>query len=166
MLVTTNDGVELFSSACPEPKTMSRQQRRKIEKQVCAAQRLREMAEAERVIQTPPPASEVSLKYQSKVKQILDNLKGKLLKEVGGGPDQAVAFLADEAKRIDPELGQLPREELTRSRRSMDVGGRDRSQASIRMVRASSSAREMPPALNSYYVTSTSTAHTDAGESK
>jgi hypothetical protein len=47
-----------------------------------------------------------------KVKQVLSSLKAKPRGEVGGGPLGYNAYLADEAQRLDPELGQLPREDL------------------------------------------------------
>lgn len=94
--------VSLFSSAGPD---------------------LEAQTEIMRVMNTPPPSPAISLKYQSKVKQVLDNRKGKPLKEFVGGAEQMIAFLADEAKRIDPELGQLPSEELTRLVTAWAFGG-------------------------------------------
>jgi hypothetical protein len=49
------------------------------------------------------------IQARATVGQILDPHEAKLHEEVGGGPLGYLAYLVDEAKRLDPKLGQLPR---------------------------------------------------------
>jgi hypothetical protein len=62
----------------------------------------------ERVRRAPSLPREAAMK----VKQVLDPLQAKPHEEVGGGGLGYLASPADEAQRLDPELGQLPREDL------------------------------------------------------
>jgi hypothetical protein len=76
-------------------------------------QELEESARMMRTIQERVRrASSLPREAAMKVKQVLDPLQAKPHEEIDGGPLGYTAYLADEAKRLDPELGQLPREDL------------------------------------------------------